>query len=368
MNNSKDILKDLGERLRGSNESHRARLRAQLEAQAPQTHLVTSSSLAFWKQWLTLGTGALAMLAIVIATHHEPEVYTYAPPSGSLSMNLGLEDKDEVTGLASEQTIADGLVTRDDYDYEPSPAPVKSGAAVGGVVDYEQEHGSMLEKTTTIALKTSTPDAVGKVESLFTSLGGHLSSISNYGLGQPSTLTGVVPADSYFLFREQLHDLVKADKFIFESLNADDLIPSAIEIDDNIEQINLDIEATKHQIQETKNSNERAKLEDELGQYYNQLEDLQASRDDLDDRASFVNVSITVYDLPSFWEVGDQYELSGRVTGFEQPSFVQQVWINILIAGFWFLQVFSVTFWLIIPLIIWLISRRRQRKAWKELE
>ena len=362
MINTKDILKDLGERLRGSNESHRVRLRAQLAELAPNRPLpLDKRRLGGVVTWLTFSTGVMAMLAIVIATHERPVAYVNTPP---LDLVILDDDQEFYAGQGRLDSEPNAVVTE-----ERDQLPRKSVAATRGVVDYEQDHGSMLEKTTTINLMTREDDAVGKVESLFTSVGGHLSGISNYGAGQPSVLTGEVPADSYFLFREQLHGFVRADRYITESLNAQDLIPSAIEIDENLVGVQVSIDELSQQIKDTKDEGKKTKLQAELDKLESQKTNLEKSRANLTDRADYVRVSVGVYDLPTLWQVdANQYEIQRVIAGFGTQSFPVQAWGNVLMVFFWAIQLLSVTFWLIIPLVIWLALRRRQRKTWKELE
>jgi regulator of replication initiation timing len=236
------------------------------------------------------------------------------------------------------------------------------------VIDYENEHGAMLEKTTRISLLTTEDDTVDQVEQLFTSLGGHISSISTYDMTQPVSFTGIVPADSYFMFRQELHDLVSADKYFSEVLNATDLIPSAITLDEQVTKTTEEIASLRKQIAESTDQNQKMSLERQLKNRETQLDSLQESREGLDSRVAYTNVTVMVDEIPGFWETREGPDLRRLVTGFGMPSYFQQIWINILMMCFWVLEIMSYAMWLVIPLMVWLVYRRRQRLAWRELE
>lgn len=335
---TKNKLKELGKKLRDRGAEHQEVLRAQLIGRMQDQEVRTSYSVL--KPLVFSGASIFAVIALVIFTQLDDErVVAYAPAS------VVSED---------EFFAGEGTVTSDSYyPYVTGYAPSQNSDD-NDIVDYEQEHGSMLETSVTINLLTREEDPLGTTESLFTSFGGHISSIYDYGMGQPTTITGFVPADSYFLFREQLRDLVKSDRFMMESINAQDLIPSAISIDEYIEDV-------KTQIEKTTNQTKKDQLE-------TQLENLQESRESLDSRVEYVTVGITIEESSGVWGAGDQYELERAMYGFNDPGFLDQACLNVVIVIFWFVQALSVAFWILIPIGIWLLVRRKNRRALRVLD
>ncbi len=362
--NVKDTIKEMGEALRSSNSGQQAMFRARLAAQADAAVAITRPSV--WKQYVFFATSSIAMLILVIVTWPKPpDVVVYdSSPFNSVSAQAGLGDH-KGRGLLGR------LEESFDDAYEPSALTVTSTttASPGEIVDYENENGSMLDVKTTISLWSTKDDLVTPVQNLFEYLGGHVSGISQYAMDQPTHLTGLVPADSYFLFREQLRDLVSADKYMTEVLNANDLIPSAINIEESITEVTEAITKLKDDIAKMENATTKASLQRQLENRELQLENLVGSRADLDENVEYVKVTVMVTEIPGFWETREAYDLHNLVMGMEKPgSFVQRALVNILIVGFWALQILSIAIWFLIPLVIWLTYRRRQRLAWKDLD
>jgi molybdopterin converting factor small subunit len=363
MINSKDTLKELGDAVRSSNSGYQAMLRARLESKA--NDLAVTAAPKYWFRPLFLTTSAFAALILVVVTWPKPPadvVYSPGtPPSSIIDTNGLLEESLDTTGA-----LGSGRTETSDIDYFYA-AP--SSISKGEIIDYENENGPMLATSTTITLWSTDSGLVTEVQELFSSLGGHVSSIQTYSITQPTTLTGLVPADSYFMFREQLRELAKHDKYLAEVLNATDLIPSAITLDESIAEVTEAIEVLKAEIAKTENKDTLAALRAQLSQRETQLENLRESREGLDGQVEYVSVSVAVTEIASFWETREVYDLHRLVAGIEHPvSLTQRALINVLIVCFYALQVLSVTFWLLIPLAIWLISRRRQRRVWKELD
>jgi|GEM_PF-3282975 len=364
MMNPKDTIKEVGQAMRSSNSGHQAMFRARLEVKAGEQ--TVSAPRFSWLRPSLLLTSGVIVLVLVIATHPERPV-PVAYNSGPIN-NMSAE-----LGLGSDS--GGGLLDRFDDSFfafsEPTTltqAPV-AGASPGEILDYENEHGSMLDVKTIINLWSTKDDLVTPVQDLFESFGGHIGGISQYAMDQPTHLTGLVPADSYFLFREQLRDLVSADKYMTEVLNANDLIPSAINIEESITEVTEVITKLKDDIAKTENATTKAALQRQLDNREMQLENLIESRADLDENVEYVKVTVMVTEIPSFRETREVYDLHNLVMGIEKPgSFAQRALVNILIVGFGALQLLSVAIWFLIPVAIWLLVRRRQRLAWKDLD
>lgn len=373
----KDQLKELGAALRASGSGHQAMLRARLEVRARD--LKVENARGRWKVWL-LAFPTLAVVMVVVATQKDTLIMQQTPmayPDTVLTerqadnapqavAELGGRGADSFLGSRAQREESEPLMLVDDLGlsaYALTGEAIKSSA---DIADYKDGDETLLDTTTTISL-WSTDNLVTPVQTLFTSIGGHISSISQYSFYQPTTFTGLVPADSYFLFRDQLHEMVGSEKYFAETLNAQDLTPSALVLDEQMTDTQTAIENLQAEIDKAKNESTKADLKQQLEHRETQLENLQAARDDVDEEVSYVKVSVTVREIPSFWETNDAYDLKNLVAGQDGISVFQQGFINILMAGFVAVQILSVTFWLFIPLTIWLIYRRRQRKMWKEL-
>ncbi|MBI2551470.1 hypothetical protein HYV73_03985 [Candidatus Uhrbacteria bacterium] len=50
------------------------------------------------------------------------------------------------------------------------------------------------------------------------------------------------------------------------------------------------------------------------------------------------------------------------VAGFDEPTLLQTVWINILFVLTQMIRLLSITFWLVIPVGIWLLCRSKKYK------
>ena len=84
----------------------------------------------------------------------------------------------------------------------------------------------------------------------------------------------------------------------------------------------------------------------------------------------YADINITLIKIPSWTKARSWQELKTVYAGFNDLDFGGRIVLNVLMALVVLVLIFSYTFWLIIPLGIWLILRRGSpsKALWKDIE
>jgi membrane-associated protease RseP (regulator of RpoE activity) len=349
MQEVKNNLKKIGEKMRGSNDTHKESLRKKLIGLYPEGP-VTLPGRPFWSP--VFSWGAVAVMALVIggAVYDRP-----------------------VTILKSEQSVT---------AYEAADFFVEDASFIGrisiprgeidvtkdvDIIEYEEDHGTMLEQSVNIRMLTREEDASKTVAALFTSLGGHLSSIRSRD-DEYTAIKGSIPTSQIIFFYEQLDMFVKNDAFIEKTLRGDSVTSEAIDLAGRIQLLRDDEARITEQLQNATTDVQKKMLQEGLETISAEMIQLIDEQDALDDRIDYVTVSVNIEKLPSIWDVQNKHQLNDVIAGYESPTLWQGIVINVLTVFFIAIEFLSVTFWILIPLGIFILMHLRRRRVLHELE
>lgn len=202
MQEVKNNLKKIGEKMRTSNDAHKESLRHKLAARYPEESVVLPKRLTWFP---VLSWGAVAVVALVIgnAMYDRPVVYDNSAPF-TFTENSLVDERDEMgavseaTAMVSDEWFADGSEMIASY-----PPGVKADVAHEDIVDYEEDNGTMLEQSVNIRMLTQEDNASETVTALFASLGGYVSSLRSND-EKYITIIGSVPASRMSFFTNSL--------------------------------------------------------------------------------------------------------------------------------------------------------------------
>lgn len=373
MQEVKNHVKNIGKKLQGSGDAHKEALRKKLLALQPEEVTVPTKQLAWFP---VLSWGAVALVAIVIGTklsYQTTETPRYQE-SEVAEYDSQIDSFNDETGLASDRGLFDG-VSASDTSLSVVPLPYgkdtpdeEQGTAKDkDIVDYEQDNGTMLEQSVNIRILTKEDDASETVAALFASLGGHLSSIRSND-DEYATISGSIPASRMSFFYEQLDALVKNDAFIEKTVRGDSVTTEALDLAEREEALRAAEVSVTAQLQEAITEEEKKRLQESLETISKDMVQLAEEQDLLDDRVDYVTVSVSIEKLPSLFGVQNEYQLNDVIAGFERPTLWQGILINVLTVFFIAIEFLSVTFWILIPLTIFILIRLKRRRMLTELE
>ncbi|MFA5945284.1 MAG: DUF4349 domain-containing protein [Patescibacteria group bacterium] len=355
MTEAKETMKAFGKVLRSINPKHQTALRRLLSQRLPQES--TPRKTIPFRHLFFLGAWSMTALLLVLITRPNS-------PSNIVTPAISQPREYAEDTLTLTAGVTGGSPLADKLDQTASAIFPGNGDVI---VNYEDTQGSMLETTTRLNIMTTEKDAPANIIMLFSSLGGHVSTVATRTAGW-QTITGFVPSKSYPTLKDNVRNMVRGNRYMSETLQADDLIPQAINIESNIADATASIDALNKQLLEARDEALKTSLNRQLTSLETKLERYHKSLTALHDRVDFMTVTIGINEIPAFWKVKTADDLQNLVAGFEEPSVFQQCWINVLTVFFRLLQVLSVTFWLFIPLGIWLLARKREHRTWQELE
>lgn len=372
MQEVKNHLKNMGKKLQGSSDAHKDALRKKLLALQPEETIVPSQRLAWFP---VLSWGAIAVVVLVIGTEFSQRPVV-APEYESSNTAYYIEDHSLVADVSdSAGMVGDtGFVERAREEARTISIPYGNDGLGGletmkddDIIDYEQDNGAMLEQSVNIRILTREDDASETVAALFASLGGHLSSIRSND-DEYATITGSIPASRMSFFYEQIDALVKNDAFIEKTLRGDSVTTEALDLADREEALRAaEISATE-QLQAATTEEEKKRLQESLETISEEMVQLAEEQDLLDDRVDYVTVSVNIEKLPSLFGVQSEHQLNDVIAGFERPTLWQGILINVLTVFFIVVEFLSITFWILIPLAIFVLIHLKRRRVLKELE
>lgn len=354
------MLRRAGEHM-ADNAEHQRMLRAELQQRTVKGPSKAKKRIA----WSTLGalTGALLLFAVVrigfIQSSYVDDVYTgggcptCSGGGGDMALDsisadsLGLADS---AGMGASESAFD--IVR---QWIPDPETRRQGF---------ERYGNLLEERASIALLSNDKDTPETVFNLFSGLGG---SVGNLEMDQQRgslTLNGEIPTRSLPALRTQLEELV-GEKYFNDNLSATSQLNAVLHVDERIETIQEQIDTLTAQIEREDDEDARNQL---IAQR-NARETEKAAQENeklrVVNETHLADVHITVQHVRPWWQTTSRYELEKSVTGFEQPSFGQSFWINVLFILRGLITFFSYTFWILIPLTVWWVWRKAR---WERLE
>lgn len=367
MQEVKNTLKKIGEKMQGGNNVHKESLRQKLIALCPEESVMLPKRLTWFP---VLSWGAVAVIALVIGNAMYDRPVAIPEYEQSLTEYDSLEEYSMVSALSDSAGLASGGSFFDDYDGADRTRPVEisiNTAKDEDIIEYEKDNGTMLEQSVNINMLTQEDDASETVAALFASLGGHLSSIRSND-DEYTTITGSIPASRMSFFYEQLDTFVKNDAFIEKTLRGDSVTSEAIDLAERgqaLRDAEADITA---QLQNATTDEQKKMLQESLETISDEMIQLTNEQGALADRVDYVTVSVSIEKLPSLWGVQNEYQLNEVIAGYESPTLWQGIVINVLTVFFIAIEFLSVTFWILIPLGIFILMYLRRSRMLRELD
>jgi hypothetical protein len=345
MQEIKHALKNLGKHFQTTRSTHQDVLRAKLRMNEDTVYVVPVRR--SWLPVFSFGLAGTLLLVFVVKSSYE---YRTVP----------IPEYDEYSYSDSFAEAADvaGVSIR-------SPQPQNSKSNTQEIIDYEQDNGDMLEETVTVSMLTKEDDVAATVSALFASLGGHLSSIRDND--EYATISGSIPAERLSFFYDQLDDLVENDDYIEKNIVGESIVAQAVDVADRLQALrDSEAEITK-QLEAATTDEQKNMLQESLGTLSAEIEELTKELDMFKDRVEYVEVTVSVEQIPSLWQVEGSYELRQVIAGYETPNLWQRMVINVLTVFLVGLEVLSATFWVLIPLAVFGFVILRRRRLLREL-
>lgn len=366
MQEIKEQLKRLGEHLQKDQGDHQTLLRQKLQATQSDARVAFTKRFS-WAPMFGLGIAGICVLVVAADfSERRVEIPEYAYENSVTQFSM-IADVSDATGLASDSGGLfdfgeEDIVIYDDESYQQ---PIRSKNNDGEIVDYENEYGAMLEQSVSIRMLTREDDASETVAALFASLGGHLTSIRDNE--EFATITGSVPASRMSFFYDELDGLVKNEAFIEKNLRGDSVTEEALFLAEGLDALRTAEADVTAQLQVATTDEEKQRLQESLETISEEIASMMADQEALEDRVDFVTVSVSIEELPSIWEVENKYELHDVIAGFDDASLWQRVVINVLTVFLIVVELVSATFWILIPVLYFVIRRARRRRLLREL-
>lgn len=349
-----EMLARAGKRMR--NNEHKHLLRAKLlEADVKRGPSKVSRRIT----WSVLGalTAALLLVGLVQQGHiasppSQPVRYSGGGGAGALA-DAGFADEaalESTSGLGAPDIALD--IAR---QWIGDPETRRAG--------YDR-YGDLLKKSSSIALLSNDKDDVGEVVSLFSALGGHIQHLTDNRETGRLTLQGEIPTKSLSTLQDQLKSLV-GEKYFAENISAVSQLNTVLQTDSQMESIQARIDEIRAALAADPDEETRANLLIQLQNREAELETHEQAKLNTINDTHLTTININMEHVRPWWQTTSRYELEESVTGFEDATFGQQFWINVLFIVRGTLFLFSYTFWFIIPLLIWWSWNRIR---WERLE
>ena len=352
----KEDLKDFASSVQTSNESHRLSLRAKLERESSSSSTVAKKRFA-WMKFVVMPTSALAVLVLLVVTSVPRDtvddlVYMPEPAgiAGSLSESADLESTASYMTVPSSKTFyerfLDGLGS--------NTASIEDSDA------YRDEYGNLLEEDISFKMLAHDESVHQNIDELFTIVDGSIVSINDFS-EDIREIQGSIPTDKKDFFIEELTEFVKNDNFITKISTAESRIADVVVIDEKILEVEEAIAALEEELTRDHTEEGRLSLEAQLQDLKNFLEERNDVKEEILNRVEMIDVVLRIEMVPKWGSATTLSELERSWYGFEDPSMFQQLFLNALFVLLKILLVLSYTFWLIVPLFIWHVWKRKER-------
>lgn len=232
------------------------------------------------------------------------------------------------------------------------------------------KRGALLEQNLNISLISSKKDSEEFAQSIFAKLGGFVERVDQDKYQNAIIITGKIPAANLESLRIMLKDYVKKDKYYQEFIEAVSRTADMIKAEEETRLVEDSIEYLKGAIANEQDQKKQELLRQKLEENLAYLVERQSIEKEIENMVDYADISITLIKIPSLIKVRSWQELKTVYVGFDDLDFGGRIVLNILMALVVLILIFSYTFWIVIPLGLWLILRRRSpsKALWKELE
>lgn len=227
-----------------------------------------------------------------------------------------------------------------------------------------ERYGNLLKENSSIGLMSSDEEIDTTILSLFSSMGGSITSLNDYQDAGRWNMQGEIPTASLSEFRNQLREIV-GDKNFSDNFQAASQLNQVLTVDEAIENLQTQIDELTAQIQSEKNETKRAQLVQQRDIHAYGITAHEEQKLTLVNETHLATISINTQYIRPWWQATNYYELEKSITGLGQKTFGQSIWINVLFVLRALIVVFSYTFWFVIPIIIW---RTWNKIRWEKLE
>lgn len=358
MMKTKKKIKEFGNVLQNSGDEHKKRLRTMLlqetQKEGDVEHVSTRK-----KGWMLLPLGAFAVFLLVTVIQLPQNSGNVFVTRSQGIVPIG-GDESAIPELREEFMDMDQAGEMEAYgmlsSYYPMPDlppyyPVDD-ISDDEITDFVDENGTLLEQVKKFDLLIKDERIEADVQASIEALGGHVRSIQSR-TDTYVIVSGFVPVESIARFRQDLEGFVPSEAFIKESVQAQDLVPTVLRIDTQIEDL-------EEQLNEATQRDKEA-IED-------RIEELKEVRRDQLDRVDYVEVTVNIEVIRSFLRSTNYDDIEQSFMGFDEPGLLQQLGLNILFLFVFAILVLSYTFWFWIPVLIGLAIWFRKRRLRKKME
>ncbi|MFH1713084.1 MAG: hypothetical protein ABH896_02770 [Candidatus Jacksonbacteria bacterium] len=233
------------------------------------------------------------------------------------------------------------------------------------------KRGAMLEQDLNISLISSKKDSKEFAQNIFDKLGGFVERVDQNKYQNAIIITGKIPAANLEALRIMLKDYAEKDKYYQEFMEAVNRTADMIKAEDETRLVEDGIEYLKGAIAREQDPKKQELLRQKLEENLAYLGERQSIEKKIEDMVDYADISITLIKIPSLIKAHSWQELKTVYAGFNNLDFSGRIVLNILMALVVLILIFSYTFWLVIPLGLWLILRHRRlpsKALYKELE
>ena len=364
--NLKDELKRFGEAARKKAEVSKGRIESAVEQIYETTEGKSKAGHIFplIKKIVLIGVGVATVFVVysyVTTPRYDRSVY------------------DEMGGWEGAMGVQEmGLTVTPRYKYK-RPAPTFKDRFLGALGQHEAspyeiaKKGPILEKDMNVEMMTTKEkvETENFVQSAFQLAGGYVTQINpcNY-CGKRGSLQvyGKVSIGNLEGFRAMLKNFIGEDKYYREDVTAQSRTADIIEIEKKIKEVEKSISYLEGAISRETDPKKKAELEKKLIDNRAFFTEREGTKEAIEERVNFVDVSLSVTFLPTFLKASTFDDFKLLYLGFAQPSMFDKFKINTTRVLVILLQILSYTFW-IIPIFVWLWWRKRRiKKMLEELE
>lgn len=203
----------------------------------------------------------------------------------------------------------------------------------------------------------------------FESLGGFVETINAYPYRTRSVrISGKVPAQNLQAFKIMMQDFAKEPKYYQESAAIYNRTSDIVAIEDEREKVEKAIAYLEESLARETDPQKRASLERQLTTHRARLRERDATREAIEDRVEYADVSLTIQLLPTFWRASSFSDFEHLYVGFGTPSLLDSVKIAITQVFVVLVRALGYLIW-IAPLVwLWWRKSHRAKGLLKELD
>ncbi|MFH0987828.1 MAG: DUF4349 domain-containing protein [Parcubacteria group bacterium] len=310
--------------------------------------------------WMpAMAVSVTLIIAVLVLPFESSQVMKYNYPtysgSGRVIMDEGIGAS---SGIQSAQPTFKQVFINNLGQHEASPEDI---AAKGSILSKDINVNILVTKQIS--------DAEKFAKDSFEPFGGYVVSVGreNYYYNSNGNknfwISGKIPADRMDAFRSALKIFIGKDKYYQETISAQSRTADIIVIDQKVKDVQAAIKSLQSSIARETDVAKLATLKTRLYQNQAYLTEREQTKKEIMAQVDFVDVSLNVQTIPSFWHSRSFSDVQRYFSGFEDVSLFGQLGINALFVCLVALKIFSYTFWAI-GIVIWLIIRKRRQDKW----